>query len=157
MNAEKFRHLYDFHFEFNRRLLDYCAKSLTNEQFVQELKYSHGSVRSLLVHIMSVDENWFRGFYEPAKPDPLDAESFPTPQAIAEEWKDVEEKMRVYLKDLEDSNLDEVFIEGLKKWQVLFHVINHATHHRAQIFAMLGQLGVKAYPQDYAIHILGRI
>jgi uncharacterized damage-inducible protein DinB len=106
---------------------------------------------------MSVDENWFRGFHEPARPDPLDPEEFPTPEVIAKEWKKVEEKMRKDLHEIDDSSLDDDFIIGLKKWQVLFHVMNHGTHHRAQIFAMLERLGVKSYPQDYAIHILGRI
>ncbi|MHA2426308.1 MAG: DinB family protein [Candidatus Thorarchaeota archaeon] len=157
MNVEKIRQLYDFHFEFNSRLMDYCAKSLTNEQFVQDIDFSHGSVRNLLVHIMSVDENWFRGFQEPARPDPLNPEAFPSPKGIVEKWKKVEEKMRSDLQDLKDSDLDEDLIPGLKKWQVLFHVINHGTHHRAQIFSMLGKHGIAPYPQDYVLHILGRI
>jgi uncharacterized damage-inducible protein DinB len=36
---------------------------------------------------------------------------------------------------------------------VLIHVANHGTDHRAQLLALLNQLGVKTFPQDYFFFI----
>jgi uncharacterized damage-inducible protein DinB len=41
-------------------------------------------------------------------------------------------------------------------WQVLFHVLNHGTDHRAQVLSMLAQLGVSGYAQDYYLYLLGK-
>jgi uncharacterized damage-inducible protein DinB len=41
-------------------------------------------------------------------------------------------------------------------WQVLLHVANHGTDHRAHILVLLEELGVKTFGQDYAYFIMGR-
>ena len=56
MNAQAFRHFYDYHFSENRKLWDRYVSQLSDEQFSQQATYSHGSVRDQLVHLMSVDE-----------------------------------------------------------------------------------------------------
>lgn len=38
-------------------------------------------------------------------------------------------------------------------WQVLLHVVNHGTDHRAQILRLLNDLGVKTGPQDYIFYV----
>jgi uncharacterized damage-inducible protein DinB len=37
---------------------------------------------------------------------------------------------------------------GLSAWQIVVHVVNHATLHRGQIVGMLRQLGMKAPATD---------
>src|SRR5258708_23851425 len=61
MNAAAFRHFYDYHFAENRNIWDTYITVLSPEQFTQEVKYAHGSVRNQIVHLMSVDEAWFGG------------------------------------------------------------------------------------------------
>jgi uncharacterized damage-inducible protein DinB len=55
MNAEAFRHFYDYHFNENRKIWDRYIVPLSHEQFNQKVDYSHGSVRDQVVHLMSVD------------------------------------------------------------------------------------------------------
>jgi uncharacterized damage-inducible protein DinB len=38
-------------------------------------------------------------------------------------------------------------------WQVLLHVVNHGTDHRAQILRLLNDLGGYTEYQDYIIHV----
>jgi uncharacterized damage-inducible protein DinB len=38
-------------------------------------------------------------------------------------------------------------------WQVLLHVVNHGTDHRAQALRMLNDLGVKTVSQDYIFYV----
>jgi hypothetical protein len=43
MNANAFRHFYDYHFAENRKLWEEYIVPLTEEQFTQPVSYSHGS------------------------------------------------------------------------------------------------------------------
>ena len=76
-------------------------------------------------------------------------------------WDAVEENMRAYLATLRDDMLDDqpfMPIDGdpILLWQVLIHVITHGADHRAQLLALLNQLGVQTFPQDYADFIEGQ-
>jgi uncharacterized damage-inducible protein DinB len=66
--------------------------------------------------------------------------------------------MRAYLADLRDDMLfEKPFADGEDKdlilWQVLLHVANHGTDHRAQLLRLLHDLGVKTGPQDYIFYV----
>lgn len=41
-------------------------------------------------------------------------------------------------------------------WQLLTHVCNHGTHHRAECGMLLGQLGRSPGDIDFLVHMLGR-
>lgn len=41
--------------------------------------------------------------------------------------------------------------------QMLLHVINHGTDHRAQLLKMLNEQGIETFPQDYIFFALGRM
>ena len=43
--------------------------------------------------------------------------------------------------------------KDLIAWQALIHVVNHGADHRAQILRLLGDLGVRTGPQDYAYYV----
>lgn len=158
MNADAFRQLYDYHFSENRKLWDSCIMALSQKQFTQPVGYSRGSVRDQVVHLMDVDEAWFsdvRG----AKPDDLaDFRGIDNRQVLRERWDKIEQDMGEYLAALRDEMLFEKPIaEGEDKdlilWQILIHVVNHGTDHRAQILRLLSDLGFKTGPQDYIFYV----
>src|SRR5512143_781592 len=73
-------------------------------------------------------------------------------------WDKIEQGMRAYLAALKDEMLfEKPFAEGEDKdlilWQVLLHVVNHGTDHRAQLLRLLNDLGVKTGPQDYIFYV----
>lgn len=61
MNADDFRHLYEYHFTINRKIWDRCIVPLTDEQFKEKVPYSVGSVRNQVVHMLNIDDRWFCG------------------------------------------------------------------------------------------------
>jgi uncharacterized damage-inducible protein DinB len=157
MNADAFRHFYAYHFAENRKIWDRYITQLTEEQFTQPAGYSHGSVRDQIVHLMNVDEAWFsglRGVELPESPNPAD---LPDRESIRSHWDKVEQGMRGYLTELQDHMLFEKPLEGEDKdltlWQVLLHVVNHGTDHRAQLLRLLNDLGVKTEYQDYIFYV----
>jgi uncharacterized damage-inducible protein DinB len=65
--------------------------------------------------------------------------------------------MRDYLARLSDDMLlAKPIAEGEDKdlilWQVLVHVVNHGTDHRAQLLRLLNDLGVETVSQDYIFY-----
>jgi uncharacterized damage-inducible protein DinB len=159
MNADAFRHFYNYHFAENRKVLEHVA-SLTFEQFTQKVDYSRGSVREQVVHLIDAEEMWFselRGV-EPSAPLP-DTVDVDDRDAIRAFLDKAEKNSRAYLAELQD---DMLFSKPIKEpeedkdlivWQVLLHVANHATDHRAQLLRVLHDLGVETKSQDYIFYI----
>lgn len=158
MNANAFRHFYDYHFAENRSLWDSYIVSLSFEQFTQAVGYSHGSVRDQVLHLMNVDDAWFSGLRGIENPDSYNPADFDDREVIRTHWDKVEKNMREYLANLQEEMLSEKpFADGEDKdlilWQVLLHVANHGTDHRAQLLRVLNDMGVKTTSQDYIFYV----
>ncbi len=159
MNANAFRHFYDYHFAENRKIWDRYITPLTDEQFTQHVNYSHGSVRDQIVHLMDVDDIWFSELQGTSPAQPLPPASVNDRQAIRARWDDIEQRARGYLAALQDVMLFERPIKepdedrDLIVWQVLLHVVNHGTDHRAQLLRQLNDLGMQTKSQDYIFYV----
>jgi len=158
MNADAFRHFYAYHFAENRKLWDRYITSLSDEQFTQNATYAHGSVRNQVVHLISADDTWFSALRGVEIPESLDPADFDDRDLLRARWDQVEQKQRAYLAQLGDEMLfEKPFAEGEDKdlilWQVLLHVANHGTDHRAQLLRLLNDLGVKTEAQDYIFYV----
>jgi uncharacterized damage-inducible protein DinB len=157
MNADAFRHLYGYHFAENRKIWDAYATQLSDEQFTQSIDYSHGSVRDQILHIMDCDDIWFselRGVKPLGPPSMIDDRDM-----IRLHWDGIEQGMQAYLAELRD---DMLFARPIQEpdedkdlivWQVLLHVVNHGTDHRAQLLRLFNDLGVKTSYQDYIFYV----
>lgn len=163
MDAEAFRHFYDYHLTENRKIWDSYITSLTYEQFTQPVNYSHGSVRDQIVHLMSVDEGWFSELLGVDPSEPFPPANFDDREIIRKYWDNVERSMRAYLAELQN---DMLFSKPIKEpdedkelivWQVLLHVVNHGTDHRAQLLRLLNDLGVKTMSQDYIFYVYNHL
>jgi uncharacterized damage-inducible protein DinB len=157
MNADAFRHLYDYHFAENRKIWDRFIIPLSQDLFTQDVDYSVGSVRNQTVHLMSCDDFWFSGLRGFEMPEMLDPANFEGREKIRTHWDNIEQTMRDYLAELRDDMLFEKPLSGGDKdlllWQILLHVANHGTDHRAQLLRLLNDLGVETAPQDYIFYI----
>ncbi len=129
--------------------------ALTPDQFVQKIDYSIGSVRAQCVHMLNVDESWFRDLQGlPDKGWYNHVHLGKNREKVRATWDQVEIMMRGYLDTLTDERLHERYAE-FAIWEVLFHVLNHGTDHRAQLLSALHQLGAPTFPQDYAFFAKG--
>lgn len=158
MNADAFRYFYNYHFSENRKIWDSYIMSLSQEQFVQDINYSIGSVRNQIVHLMSVDYAWFHDVRDVENPGFFNPDDFNDRDKIRLQWDIVEQYMRDYLATLRDEMLfTKPIAEGEDKdlilWQILLHVCNHGTDHRAQLLRLLHDLGVKTGPQDLIFYV----
>lgn len=160
MNADAFRHFYDYHFSENRKIWGYVSE-LTWEQFTQKVDYSHGSVRDQIVHLISCDDGWFSELQDIQPLEELPPSAADDRETIRIHWDNVVRRMRGYLIELRDEML---FTRPIREpeedkdlivWQVLLHVANHGTDHRAQILRVLKDLGVETIYQDYIFFAYG--
>ncbi len=149
MNADNFHHLFAYHITRNREIWEHCIVPLDATVFKQKLSYSVGSIRNQCVHLLNVDERWFSGLPGDPLPGWYRADTFKTRAAVREKWDQVEAYMRSYLDTLTDEMLQDTLEGDIRIWQVLFHVLNHGTDHRAQMLAMLDSLGAPTFAQDY--------
>lgn len=115
-------------------------------------------MRDQIVHLASTDQAWFsglRGVELEAQPNPAD---LVTRENIRTYWDGVEKMMREYLAALRDEMLTEKpFPEGEDKdltlWQVLLHVANHGTDHRAQLLRALRFWNQDDIPRLYFLRL----
>jgi uncharacterized damage-inducible protein DinB len=105
------------------------------------------AVRTALVHVLEAEQQW-RGACQAGEQWPdLYAEDFPNAQALQKVFADEQGEWRTFVGGLDDgsmdakvewtNSLDEVSARPL--WQVLYHVFNHGTQHRAEIASLLSQ------------------
>jgi uncharacterized damage-inducible protein DinB len=108
---------------------------------------------------MSVDDAWFCELRGMAVSESLDPADLADRDALRAHWDNVEQTMRAYLAELRDDMLlTKPIVEeedkNLMVWQVLIHVVNHGTDHRAQILRSLNDLGLDTpWPQDYMFYV----
>lgn len=159
MNGNAFRHFYNYHFSENRKLWDFCAAELSHEQFAQPIDYSRGSVRDQVVHLIDAEDMWFSELRGAEPSEPIPAADSDDREFIRAHWDGVEKKIRDYLAELQDEMLFTKPITEpeednvLSVWQVLLHVANHGTDHRAQLLRVLHDLGVETTSQDYIFYV----
>jgi uncharacterized damage-inducible protein DinB len=158
MNANAFRHFYNYHFAENRKVWDHVA-SLFFKQFTRPVDYSRGSVRDQIVHLIDAEDVWFSELRGVDPSEPLPSSDVDDRDVIRAHWDKVEHDIRAYLANLENDMLLSKPIKepeedkDLIVWQVLLHVANHATDHRAQLLRVLHDLGVETKSQDYIFYV----
>lgn len=159
MNADAFRYLYDYHYAENRKIWDRHIVPLTYEQFTQKVGYSYSSVRDQIVHLIDAEEMWFGELQNAAPAEPQSPTTVDDRELIRAHWDAVEQNVRAYLANLRDEMLFEKPItnneedKDLILWQVLLHVVNHGTDHRAQLLRFLSDLGCNTEYQDFIFYV----
>lgn len=140
--------LLQFHYWARDRYLDAVAR-LTPEQYTQPLGSSFSSIRDTLVHTYSAEWAWhqrWHGVSPTAMLNPLD---YPDVESLRVAWSNHEVQMRAFLAGLDDEGVTrEIAYQSLsgvnatsQLWEMVQHVVNHATYHRGQVTTMLRQLG----------------
>jgi len=159
MNSNALRHLFQYHFAQNRRIWDAHITALSAQDFTQKASYARRSIRGQLVHIMEVDDIWFRELRGAEPPTSFPVAEIDDRAAIRAHWDNVEKSMGDYLAALND---DMLFLQPITEpdedrnlfaWQVLLHVINHGTDHRAQLLRSLNEIGIDTTCQDYIFYV----
>jgi len=151
------------HLEYSQWASDRSIESvrpLTGEERNRYLYTSHHGVLGTLVHIYHADRIWLSRLTGHPRFKLADLDETFTLESLAEAWKKIHEEIQAWAAALSDSEvtgiLKYVNIAGvayeLPVWQVILHVVNHASYHRGQITTMLRQLNHNPIVTDLAAY-----
>jgi len=130
------------------RLLE-AAGGLTEEELSRDLKVSHQSVIGTLAHVFGADRIWFDRIHGRVRQGLFDPGEDLSLRALGELWPAVSRNWNEWAAALDDSSVQSTAsyrtLDGTPYesplWQIVLHVVNHASYHRGQVSAMLRQLG----------------
>jgi uncharacterized damage-inducible protein DinB len=150
VNLQDLRTLLDYHYWARDRLLA-ALEPLPLEQFNRDLGSSFKSIRETVVHTYAAEWAWHSRWHGQSPTVLMTSDAFPDVAAIRHAWTDHEKKMRAFLEGLGEDGVTRVIEYKLLSgqpgsspiWQMLQHVVNHASYHRGQVTTMLRQLGAQ--------------
>jgi uncharacterized damage-inducible protein DinB len=151
LTPEDVRTLIDYHYWHywaRDRMLD-AVEPLTLEQFTRDLGSSFRSVRDTVAHVYAAEWIWHMRWRGTSPTALLPADQFPDVATIRRTWAEHERSVRALLEELGEAGVARVMpytlLSGVSSaspfWQMLQHVVNHASYHRGQVTTMLRQLG----------------
>jgi uncharacterized damage-inducible protein DinB len=140
--------LLDYHYWALQRVLQ-AVDALSDDQYRRDLGNSFTSIRDTLVHAYSAEWIWHCRWTGMSPSGMIDPASHSDRLSLRQAWSEHEAKMRTVVGGLDQSALDRVHQYRLMNgdpgetvfWQMLQHVVNHASYHRGQVTTMLRQLG----------------
>ena len=139
-----------------------AARALNDEELTRDLGSSQGGVLGTLTHLYQADRIWLSRLRGTPRFTLGDPDESWTLDSLAEGWKQTAGEFRDWLSGSDDLQAVLTYrnLAGqehqLPIWQVILHVVNHATYHRGQITTMLRQLGHTPIATDLHVFYLSR-
>ena len=121
---------------------------------------SHGNILGTLGHVHLADCIWYKRVVEPEL-EMLPVVELSTIEALTGAWRHLQERWEAWADSAADPDLDRIVIYTMRDgspgrtpaYQLVLHVVNHATLHRGQVVGMLRQLGVKPPNTDLFLYL----
>ena len=149
MNTHDLQTMLDYHYWARDRVLD-ALEPLPVDLYERDLGNSFKSIRETVTHIFAAEWAWYERWQGRSPTALVAADRFPTRAALRSAWDDHERQMRAFVDQL-GPDVDRVINYTLMSgapgsspvWQMVQHVVNHASYHRGQITTMLRQVGAQ--------------
>ena len=140
----------DYHYWARDRLIE-ALDLLTPEQFTRDLGSSFKSIRDTVAHLHAAEWAWHQRWLGTSPTALLPHDRFADLASVTAAWKELEGQVRGFVDHGGDAMVERVFhfrllngTEGQAPfWQMLQHLVNHASYHRGQVTTMLRQIGAQ--------------
>ena len=146
MELELIRGIWGYHWWGNRKLFDE-ATALGEETATKEIgkQFSFPTLKGMLAHIYGADQIWLARWKGESPTKFYGDSDFASLGDLRTKWDALEAEQQAFVTALgtEDlkRTLDYKATDGKPYaqplWQLLHHVVNHATHHRSEIATMV--------------------
>ncbi len=155
MQADEVRFLFAYDRWATRRVLT-VLDGLDPAVWTRTHVVDERGLGGILVHHLGASQRWRHGFQDTGEsPEPED-DPLPTIGQLHERWEAEWAAVDAWLSTLTDDFVAHVH-EGVPVWQMLVHVVNHGTQHRAEAAALLtaegqspGELDLINYAEEEA-------
>ena len=137
MQADEIRALYAYDRWATRRVLAQLD-GLSAEAWTRPSVVGDRSLGEILVHQLGASQRWRVGFASRGTeegPSP-EREPAPPPGELVARWEAEWQAVDAWLATVDDTFVGYEF-DGVPVWQMLVHVVNHGTQHRAEAAALL--------------------
>ena len=149
MTPDVVRTLLDYHYAEQHKVWQNCILKLEPGQYTLDTKYSHGSIRDSLIHVLNGERTWLARARGDAAATPHLADDFPDRAALGEGFAEVEAEVRAFASGLDEAGLaaPAPYISAAgehidnRVWHILLHIANHGLIHRAEIMSMSAGMG----------------
>lgn len=119
------------------------------EAYTAPASVPHGSLRGTLVHALAAEIAWLRRWQGDSPARLLDEPELPTVEALQARWLQEMAVRQAWFDSLSDQDLNAVVHYQTTKgrpmadvlWQMMVHVVNHGTQHRAEAAMLLTTYG----------------
>jgi uncharacterized damage-inducible protein DinB len=146
--------LYDYHYWATRRMLA-AMVGLASDQLMEPWGKGLGSLHATLTHTLHAEWLWMQRWQGRSPQEFPSNDGLATIYDIRQRWEKQERDLRAFLAAQNEQSLVQVVAYKNTKgedfelplYQMMAHVVNHATHHRAEIAEMLAQIEVP-HPGD---------
>lgn len=160
MYSEYLYALYAHNTWANERLFA-TALALTPEEFTTQEHASFGTLRDVLVHMVSVQRGWLARVKLTAPPPPLAAADFADVASLLEQWRQIDAETHAFVDVLGDGAAAEVIRynsptgapRAFRRWQLLVHQATHAAQHRSEVALILTQMGHSTGDLDFLRYV----
>jgi uncharacterized damage-inducible protein DinB len=118
---------------------------LSDADLEKPVGISHNSLLGTVAHILWADWLWFTRVVEPME------KPAQTREVLETVWPGLQDKWVEWAENANDAELNRAveyvsILDGQKArtpaWQIVLHVVNHATLHRGQAMGMMRQMGI---------------
>ncbi|HMD33570.1 MAG TPA: DinB family protein [Vicinamibacterales bacterium] len=146
MNHADLKTMVDYHYWARDRLFE-ALEPLTGEQYTRDLGSSFKSIRDTVTHTYAAEWAWHERWQGRSPTTLTPSDRFADLAALRAAWRESERNIRKFVDGLDDPGISRVITYKLLSgadgaspiWQMVQHVVNHATYHRGQITTMLRQ------------------
>ena len=147
MNAKYMAWLYEYNVWANHKILS-AAEPLSVAQFTTAVFPHHKSLRGTLTHTFSVEWLWLSRWQGISPTAGWREDEFPNFESLAARWRRENQNLRAFMTALRDEDLERIVqytnfrsqAMAFPLWQLIAHLFNHGTQHRAEAAAMLTEL-----------------
>ena len=155
MDPETIRSLYSYDQWVNERLLS-DALRLPEEQRRQSFGASFDTIHGTLAHILGAQINWLSRWRGVTPDRPIGGDDFASLSEVRSRWQEHRTNLDEFLNGLTAERLQAPLRYSnyagnsyeLPLWQLMMQVVNHGTHHRAELADMLTRSGHAPQPTD---------
>jgi uncharacterized damage-inducible protein DinB len=132
-----------------------AASKLTEEELTRDFKTADNNVVGTLAHAFAADRVWL-GRIHGNPPAVFIQDKDRELEGLRKEWPALQQRWKEWAARKNDEDfLAKVAYKDLKGnpyetplWQILLHVVNHATHHRGQAAGFVRSMGHTPPPLD---------
>ena len=160
MERELIQGIWSYHWWGNRKLFDEAA-ALGEETAKKDLgrHWSFPTLKGMLAHIYGADRLWLARWRGESPTKLYGDADFASLADLRASWNALEAEQRAFVSSLGTEELRRTldckstdgksFAQSL--WQQLQHVVNHGTHHRSEIAAMVTMIKGSPPPTDMVL------